>query len=182
MRVRFLPKQGAETVSGADMRVAVLRTAALSAALMATAPPAGLAAPAMPLRDSAGLVVTCRIAGLPRGDVAAAESALCARVIELARRGAPYPVGTGLTANAVAPRLSVSAAVGGATPDTRMISIAAELARPGQPAARRLTARPQPVAYRDQAAVEAAIDAALAAVLPWRNPRRAPVPRPPRAY
>ncbi len=186
MRERFLPEQGVEAVSDAGTRLAVLRRAALTAILVAALLPTGLSslpvAAAMPLRESAGLAVTCRIDGLPGGDAATATSTLCARVIELARRAAPYPVSADLPPDAVAPRLSLRAAVEGATPETRTIRITAELTRPGQPAARRLAARVQPVAYRDQAAVDAAIDSALAAVLPWRHPRRPTVPTPPRAH
>lgn len=182
MRKGFLPEQGAKTVSGADTRLAVLRSAALGAVLMTTLTPAA-SADAMPLREAEGLVVTCLIEGLPRATAAAAASSLCARAIEAARRGAPYPVGVDLPPDAAAPRLTVRAAIQGATPETRTIRITAELARPGQPATpRRVVPRPQPVAFRDWAAVDAALDAALAAVLPWRSKRDAQVPSPPRAY
>ncbi len=43
MRKRFLPKQGAETVSGAGTRLAVLRSAALGAAVMGALLPTDIA-------------------------------------------------------------------------------------------------------------------------------------------
>lgn len=154
-----------------------LPQAALALLLATTDAPVG----AMPLRESEGLAISCRIEGLPPGESEAAQAALCARVVGIAARGAPYPVGLARSA-VTAPSLELTAIVTADAAHRRRVSITARLARPGQPeTASRLTAASPPVAYDDAGAVGAAIETALA-VLPWHNPRRSQVPSPPKAY
>lgn len=176
-RRRNPPRTRAGGAPEGDSRSQALPRAALATLLLA-APAA-----AAPLREAEGLAVTCRIAGLLPQETIAAESALCARVVAAATRGAPYPVGAAPATSAVAPQLLVDATVSPAAGSDRQLSLAVRLVRPGQATtAPPLRAAARPVSYADTAAVAAAIDTALAAVLPWRDPRRSPVPCPPRAH
>lgn len=185
-RRRMPPRARAEAVPVGGTRSTALPRAALASFLLAGPLPlaeTAARAAAMPLRDAGGLAVSCQIEGLPQREVAAAESALCARAAEAARRGAPYPVGLAQPGVAAALRLAVTGRVTATRANQRSLAITATLIRPGQTeSAARLTAARPPVAYGDPAAVGTAIDMALAAILPWRNVRRAPVPTPPRAH
>ncbi|MFC3713762.1 hypothetical protein ACFOMD_14390 [Sphingoaurantiacus capsulatus] len=148
-----------------------MRSAAPLAALLGAALPFATA-DAMPLRHAGALAVSCPIAGLP----AAAAPKLCAQVAEAARRGAPFPVALAARSDA-----ALSLVVGGSMRDGKL-TLAAQLLRPGQPQAAALTApATRAVPIKDEAAVRAAIEAALAAVLPWQRTARSQPPRAPRA-
>lgn len=158
-------------MSVADRCSTALQAAAPVAALLGAALPTA-AADAMPLRHAGALAVSCTIDRLP----AAAASGLCARVAKAARRGAPFPVEL-----APASKDVLSLVVGGSLRDGGL-TLAARLLRPGQPLATAIGGPPTaPVSIRDEAAVRAAIDAALAPILPWQTARSARVPRAPRA-
>lgn len=176
-RRRIPSRPRADGAPEGDSRARALPRAAL-ATLLLTASTA-----AAPLRESAGLMVSCRIDGLPPHETVSAESALCARVIDAASRGAPYPVGAAPAGAAEGLRLHVDAAISRAAGPDRQLSLSMRLVRPGQAAtAPALKAAGPAVAYADAAAVAAAIDTALTAVLPWRDARRSQVPGPPRDH
>jgi hypothetical protein len=155
----------------ADRRSKALRRAALAAALSGAvaAPAAGL-----PIRGDAGLAVSCQLQGRPLAD----RDALCAQVVELARRGAPLAVGEPPAPGR--PLLHVIATIEGRTRADATVGFEAWIERAGQPPVRARRAAPS-IRLNDERAVRAGIDAALASVLPWRAKRNAQVPSPPRA-
>ncbi len=171
MRKLVAAQQGGGNRVVADRYPTTLRSAAPIAALLGASLPL-TAADAMPLRHAGALAVSCPIAGLS----AAAAPMLCAQIAEAARRGAPFPVALAGPSDA-----ALSLVVGGSLREGKL-TLAPRFLRPGQPQAAALTASAtRPVPIKDEAAVRAAIEASLAAVLPWQRPARPQPPRAPRA-